>query len=100
MGDLNSTPDAPGLRSLIDRLGFVDAFRAVHADDPGFTVFQPVREPARLARRRVDYVLLARGAAGLRVRASRVVLDAPGRGGDGDPLWPSDHYGVLADVDL
>ena len=25
MGDLNSTPDVPALRSLIDRLGFVDA---------------------------------------------------------------------------
>jgi endonuclease/exonuclease/phosphatase family metal-dependent hydrolase len=100
MGDLNSTSDAPGLRSLLDRLGFVDAFRAADPDAPGFTVYQPVREPARMARRRVDYVLVAAGAAPARVRSSRVVLDAPGKGGDGRPLWPSDHYGVVAEVDL
>jgi hypothetical protein len=97
MGDLNSTPDSPGLRSLIDRLGFVDAFHAAHPDDPGFTVYQPVREAARMARRRVDYVLVTAPA---RVQASRVVLDAAGTAGDGRPLWPSDHYAVVAEVDL
>lgn len=35
-----------------------------------------------------------------RVPASRVVLDRPGRGPDGGPLWPSDHYGVLAEIEL
>jgi hypothetical protein len=34
------------------------------------------------------------------VVASRVVLDAPGRRPDGRPLWPSDHYGVLAEIVL
>jgi hypothetical protein len=29
---------------------------------------------------------------------SRVVVDAPSRLPDGTPLWPSDHYGVLADL--
>ena len=97
MGDLNSTPDSPGLRSLIDRLGFVDAFRTAHPDDPGFTVYQPVREAARMARRLVDYVLVTAPA---RVQSSRVVLDAAGTAGDGRPLWPSDHYAVVAEVDL
>ena len=32
------------------------------------------------------------------VMDSRVVVDAPGRLPDGTPLWPSDHYGVLADL--
>ena len=32
------------------------------------------------------------------VRESRVVLDRPGRRVDGSPLWPSDHYGVLAEI--
>jgi hypothetical protein len=36
----------------------------------------------------------------VRVRASRVVLDTPGRLANGGVLWPSDHYGVLADLDL
>jgi endonuclease/exonuclease/phosphatase family metal-dependent hydrolase len=100
MGDLNSTSDSPALRSLVDRLGLVDAFRAANRDAPGFTVYQPVREPVRVARRRVDYVLVASGARPPRVRSSRVVLDTPGRGGDGRPLWPSDHYGVVAEVEL
>jgi endonuclease/exonuclease/phosphatase family metal-dependent hydrolase len=100
MGDLNSTPDSPGLRSLIDRLGLVDAFGVANPDAPGLTVYQPVREPARMARRRVDYVLVAGASGPPRVRASRIVLDTPGTGGDGRPLWPSDHYGVVADVEL
>ena len=100
VGDLTSPPDAPGMDTLLSELGFVDAFHAVHPDDPGFTVYQPVRAAARLARRRVDYVLVASGAPPARVRSSRIVLDVPGQGGDGRPLWPSDHYGVVAEVDL
>jgi hypothetical protein len=34
------------------------------------------------------------------VLSSRVVLDKPERRRDGSTLWPSDHYGVLADVEL
>jgi hypothetical protein len=29
---------------------------------------------------------------------SRVILDRPVRRSDGRPLWPSDHYGVLAEL--
>jgi hypothetical protein len=49
----------------------------------------------------VDYVFLAPGhvVAGT-VRASRVVLNTPRRLGDGRLLWPSDHYAVLADLDV
>lgn len=47
----------------------------------------------------MDYVFLVPGTdfAG-EVLASRVVLDRPGRAADGGPLWPSDHYGVFAEV--
>jgi hypothetical protein len=34
------------------------------------------------------------------VRESRVVLATPARRADGSTLWPSDHYGVLAELDL
>jgi hypothetical protein len=32
------------------------------------------------------------------VAASRVVLDIPRRRPDGTTLWPSDHYGILAEL--
>jgi hypothetical protein len=32
--------------------------------------------------------------------SSRIVLNTPERRPDGSTLWPSDHYGVLAEIDL
>jgi len=71
----------------------------VVVDAPGYTVWQPVLAPERRAFRRVDYVLMAPGRMfpGA-VVDSRVVVDAPGRLPDGSAIWPSDHYGVLADL--
>jgi endonuclease/exonuclease/phosphatase family metal-dependent hydrolase len=97
--DLNARPDSHGVRRLLRATGLTDAFAAANPGAPGFTVGQPPRESRPLARRRVDYVL-ARPARGgtLRVVASRVVLRVPGRGPDGLMLWPSDHYGVVAEL--
>jgi endonuclease/exonuclease/phosphatase family metal-dependent hydrolase len=49
-----------------------------------------------VASRRVDYILVTQASA--HVLASRVVLDRPGHA-DG-VLWPSDHYGVLTEVEI
>jgi len=101
MADLNSTPDTSGVRRLLADDGLVDTFRAANPDAPGSTVGQPVRGEAQAARRRADYVLVAPGPdAPVRVRASRVILDRPGRAADGKALWPSDHYGVLSEVEV
>jgi len=101
MADLNSTPDTSGVKHLVADDGLVDTFRTANPDAPGFTVWQPVRAAAPAARRRVDYVLVAPGpGAPVHVRASRVILDRPGRGADGKVLWPSDHYGVLSEVEV
>jgi endonuclease/exonuclease/phosphatase family metal-dependent hydrolase len=99
MGDLNAVESSEALATLAAEVRFLDAFRTRHPDAPGFTVYQPVTAPERRARRRVDYVLVVPGLAfpGV-VVDSRVVLDAPGRLADGTLLWPSDHYGVLADL--
>ena len=101
MGDLNAVESSAALAALAAEVAFVDAFRAVHPDAPGFTVYQPVTALERRARRRVDYVLLVPGrvVAGA-VVDSRVVVDVPGRLADGSPIWPSDHYGVLADLSV
>ena len=100
MGDLNTGETAPGL-GVFSRAGMIDAFRAANPDGDGATTWQNVVGPARTARRRVDYVFL-RSANGRqwRVVSSRIVLDEPERGTDGATLWPSDHYGVLADLEL
>jgi endonuclease/exonuclease/phosphatase family metal-dependent hydrolase len=100
MGDFNATEQAPWMADL-RQAGFVDAFRAANPDTPGHTVWQRVDAPSATVFRRVDYVFVVPGerTAG-RVLQSRVVLDTPGRAEGGGPLWPSDHYGVLARVSV
>jgi endonuclease/exonuclease/phosphatase family metal-dependent hydrolase len=100
-GDLNAIDTSPALQLLVRDVGLIDTFRSANPTEPGFTVWQPVRAASRLARRRVDYVLFrpADGTGG-RVVASRVVLDTPRREPDGTVLWPSDHYGVLTEIEI
>lgn len=101
MGDLNATEDSTSIRLLREGLGFVDTFRAVNPFADGFTDLQEVEEDEPTTDSRIDYVLIAPGwGRSPRVVASRVVLNTPGRDDDGDALWPSDHYGVLSEVDV
>lgn len=99
LGDLNTGDGAPALGEFLDH-GFVDCFRAANAGEPGLTVWQRIDAPAPTVVRRVDYVFM-RAAPPWRARvvASRLVLNEPRRRGDA-VLWPSDHYGVLAEVSL
>lgn len=99
MGDMNAVESSAAIQALVGDADLVDSFRAANPATPGFTVWQPVTAPDRRAFRRVDYVFLAPGRsfAGAVVE-SRVVVDAPGRLPDGNAIWPSDHYGVLADL--
>jgi endonuclease/exonuclease/phosphatase family metal-dependent hydrolase len=98
--DLNAIEHSFGIARLLADGGFVDTFRAANPEAPGPTVWQYIYSERRMARRRVDYVLL-RPAAGTHARVvhSRIVLDAPERNGDGTVLWPSDHYGVLSEIE-
>jgi endonuclease/exonuclease/phosphatase family metal-dependent hydrolase len=100
LGDLNTGESAPALRELLDG-GFVDLFREANPDARGATARQDVRAPASTVQRRIDYVLLLPGReVEASVVSSRVVLNTPGRRDDGQPLWPSDHYGVFAEIRL
>ena len=100
MGDLNAGEAAPALAVFRDD-GFIDAFRAANPTAPGLTVWQRIDAPASTAARRVDYVFL-RAGNGVTTTAvsSRVVLNTPRSGADGRVLWPSDHYGVFAEIEL
>jgi endonuclease/exonuclease/phosphatase family metal-dependent hydrolase len=92
-GDLNATEDEPAIHLISERLK--DAFRAAHPRDPGFTwvrqnpFARPI--PPSVPDRRIDYLFCPRGA---RVASCRVVLDQP------SPVYPSDHFGVFAELDF
>jgi endonuclease/exonuclease/phosphatase family metal-dependent hydrolase len=101
MGDFNATEGSPAIVHLTRDAGMIDVFRSVAPDAPGPTVWQRPRAPERTVTRRVDYLFLAPGREHRgRALASRVVLDTPDRAPDGTTLWPSDHYAVLATIEV
>jgi endonuclease/exonuclease/phosphatase family metal-dependent hydrolase len=101
MGDFNAVESSPAIRAMTDEAGFIDAYRRANPGVVGATVWQRIDAPWPMARRRIDYIFLV---PGLEVHGdiagSRVVLDTPHRLPDGSSLWPSDHYGVLAELVL
>ena len=101
MGDFNASEHVPALVSMRRHAGFVDAFRTANPHEPGFTDLQHPGATTATVSQRYDYIFVVPGArtAGS-VLGSRVVLNAPRRYADGRVLWPSDHYGVLAVLDL
>lgn len=99
-GDFNTRENADAYAELLGA-GFVDAFRAVNPGAAGSTSLQRVHASESTVSRRIDFVFVVSGANGAsRVRESRVVLDIPRRRADGTTLWPSDHYGVLAVIEM
>ena len=101
MGDFNAAETMDWMAALGREHGFVDAFRAARPTEPGATVWQQPDAPAPTVTRRVDFIFVVpNGAPAPRVRTSRVVLDRPERRPDGSTLWPSDHYGVLAELEF
>lgn len=99
MGDFNALEGSATIDLLTER--FVDVYRAVDAEGPGYTCCQDALtdpEPAQ-ERERIDYLFLAPGQAFAgEVVEARVFLDAPFRLPDGSDLWASDHFGLLAVV--
>jgi endonuclease/exonuclease/phosphatase family metal-dependent hydrolase len=113
-GDFNATPEAAsiryltGLQSLSGRSAHYHDAWAVAGDGPGHTwtvdnpntrdvIDQVVRQPNH--RRRVDYVFTgswhAHPKAHCHVRAATLAFDRPV-----DGVWPSDHLGVVVDVEI
>ena len=112
--DFNAAPDAASIRYLTGRQSI--AGRSVHYHDaweiagqgPGHTwtvenpnargeIEQIVRQPRH--RRRLDYVFIgswhAHPQAHCHVCAAALAFDQPT-----DGLWPSDHFGVVVDVEI
>jgi endonuclease/exonuclease/phosphatase family metal-dependent hydrolase len=109
LGDFDAAPDAASIRFWTGRQSldgtsvcYQDAWEAVHRGEAGHT-FTPgnrlVRdgEMALERGRRIDYVMVRCGAHGpvLDVTGCQRILDQPV-----DGVWASDHFGVLADLQL
>ena len=71
------------IQTVLDA-GYVDAFRALHPDDPGLTLPTPIPHV------RLDYVFVPRGDAGRVVRCEVVRA--------GTAATASDHFPVIADL--
>lgn len=101
MGDFNTPETGKVLTTLRNEAGFIDAFRIVNPELNGPTVWQRIESPDATVSRRVDFIFLLNGRASkTSVRSSRVVLNRPGQLPDGTALWPSDHFGVLAEFEI
>jgi endonuclease/exonuclease/phosphatase family metal-dependent hydrolase len=101
MGDFNASEDSTAIAAVSHNGDFIDAFRTANPSLPGLTVWQPIAAPISMVRRRVDYLFLVPGEEYRgRVISSRIILNTPQRLSDGSVLWPSDHYGVLAELEV
>ena len=95
VGDFNAEPDSAEMKHLADT-GFVDSWADAA---PGYT-FDRANDYARAADEpscRIDYILV-RGS-GTAVSDARLAFTEPSHAGN-TPAWPSDHYGVAAEVTL
>ena len=101
MGDFNAVEDSPAIAAFTRDAGLIDAYRTANPGQPGLTVWQRIEEANPTVRRRVDYVFVVPGVAVEgRVASSWLVLNTPRNLPDGNTLWPSDHYGVAAEIEL
>jgi endonuclease/exonuclease/phosphatase family metal-dependent hydrolase len=101
MGDFNALEDSPAMAAFTHEAGFVDAFRSVYPTAAGFTCDQALYALTPTVSQRIDYLLVLPGAETPgKVCSSQVILHTPQQLADGRIVWPSDHYGVLAEVEV
>ncbi len=98
LGDLNSPSQGAGNEAyeLALKAGFVDSWAKTHPNQTGFTCCRNADLKGGELDERIDFVLSrggfkARGASIVGVKASEKTSSG---------LWPSDHAGVVARIDL
>jgi endonuclease/exonuclease/phosphatase family metal-dependent hydrolase len=106
-GDFTADPDAASVRFVSGRQSmdgtsvcYRDAWESTHPGDPGatFTPRNPLVADWDWPFRRLDYILVRCGEHGgptLAVAECSRVFDEPV-----DGLWASDHFGVVADLEV
>lgn len=100
VGDFNAPPKTPEIQAMVLRGKFVDTYAACHSKDAGLTWDNrnPYAASASgpMPDRRIDYIFVRNAGKALgRLKAAKVVLTQPGRGG----IFASDHYGVLTEFE-
>lgn len=107
-GDFNAEPDDPSIQHFV-QAGFIDALATAgdatcdKAGDPGCTNSAiPLGDnPDKLADHRIDYIFVLPGDdVDVNVRDASLWDNQPVDIGGGHTLWPSDHIGVRAVVEL
>lgn len=98
-GDFNDAPESPAIALMTER--YKSAYAAANAEEPPWTYGTPLAERNDRARgvgpfhTTLDYIFVPQS---MEVRSAKVFCDKPS---PADPdLYPSDHIGVLAEVDL
>jgi endonuclease/exonuclease/phosphatase family metal-dependent hydrolase len=102
-GDFNATTDSgvdptfPTYQTLIGA-GFTDVWKQKRAPDPGFTCCQAsdLRNPSSTLNHRID-LILTRGSFGI---ADIHLIGRTSADKTPSGLWPSDHAGVVADLNI
>ncbi|MCZ7646920.1 MAG: endonuclease/exonuclease/phosphatase family protein [Planctomycetota bacterium] len=95
-GDFNADPDGEPYAVFRDA-GYRDAYRECgHADGPDVFTFHAFtgRRVAKPDHGRIDWILLRDGARSIEARSFEILRDAE------PPLYPSDHYPVVAEVEV
>jgi endonuclease/exonuclease/phosphatase family metal-dependent hydrolase len=101
LGDFNAVEASPAMVLLTQEAEFHDAFRCLHPTAAGYTADQALFAPTPTVSQRIDYILVLSGVERpARICSSQVILNTPGRLQNGRYLWPSDHYGVLGEVEV
>lgn len=99
-GDLDAPPDSASIRFWkqqqrpADNPAYIDAWEAIHSDDPGhtFTPLNPLVAATKWAPedgRRIDYIFVR----GFQIADCSLSFNRPV-----DGVWASDHFGVTADI--
>ena len=106
-GDLTADPEAASVRFLTGRQSlegasvcYRDAWESAHPGEPGetYTRDMPLRPDWDWPSKRLDYIFVRCGVHGgptLEIKACERLFAEPVHG-----VWASDHFGVVADLEL
>jgi endonuclease/exonuclease/phosphatase family metal-dependent hydrolase len=102
MGDLNTGEQSPVLMGWQKEPGLIDVFRAANPGVSGGTVWQNIYVDWPTTDRRVDFIFVLDEGTGSSpiVHSSTLAFEQPGRLPNGDAIWPSDHRGVVAEIEF